>query len=205
MPPWRCCVAVAMREPPRPPRTSRRRLAVRRLAARELPGRAPGRPAHRLEIDVAVGAAVLHGLEGADRHAELHALRHVVGGDLERALGDADLHRARATSATSCSQRSSALASASSPPSTSCAGASVRQRLKSGSAARDQPLRDPHAGGRADRRERRADPRRSWPARERAARRPRPARALLARRAGSARPRAARAWRARPDRRSPHR
>ena len=36
---------------------------------------------------------MLHGREGADRRAELHALLHVVGGDLERALGDTDLRR----------------------------------------------------------------------------------------------------------------
>ena len=44
-----------------------------RRSASALDG-APGRPAHRLEVDVAIGGAVLHRLERADRHAELHAL-----------------------------------------------------------------------------------------------------------------------------------
>ena len=58
----------------------------------EPPGRPPQRPAHGLDVDEGVGAAVLHRLERPDGHAELLTLAHVVGGDLERASGHAHLH-----------------------------------------------------------------------------------------------------------------
>ena len=65
------------------PRAARR---ASRQAARHV------RPAHRLEVDEGVGRAVLHGLEGADRHAELHALAGRSAAVISSArVGDADL------------------------------------------------------------------------------------------------------------------
>src|SRR3977135_299206 len=51
----------------------------------------PHGPPDRLDVDESVGHPLLHGLEAADRTAELLAFGRVRGGDAQRALGDAEL------------------------------------------------------------------------------------------------------------------
>ena len=69
-----------------------RRGAVRLLGRRvvERPARVVRRGAAELDRAQHVGAQVLHGLERADRLAELHALLRVLDRELERALRGAD-------------------------------------------------------------------------------------------------------------------
>ena len=96
MPPWTCWAVAATRAPA----SAAQNFAMRGLAGRlpalaEQPGGLPHRPADRLDVDERVGHALLHGLEAADRPAELLALGRVRGRDAQRTLGHAELDRAQ--------------------------------------------------------------------------------------------------------------
>ncbi len=70
-------------------------LPARRPVLTEEPGGLPHGPADRLDVDERVGHPLLHGLEAADRPAELLAFGGVGGGHAQRTLRHAELDRAQ--------------------------------------------------------------------------------------------------------------
>ena len=72
MPPWTCCVVAAIRAPA----SAAQNFAIAgrpigRPTLRDQPGRVPGGPADRLQVDESVGHPLLHRLEATDRTTEL--------------------------------------------------------------------------------------------------------------------------------------
>ena len=96
IPPCTCWAVAATRAPASAAQNfAMRGLAAGRPALGEQPGGLPHGPADRLDVDERVGHPLLHGLEAADRPAELLAFGGVGGGHAQRTLRDAELDRAQ--------------------------------------------------------------------------------------------------------------
>ena len=96
MPPCTCWVVAATRAPASAAQNFAMRAArSARPVVRDQPGRMPGGPADRLDVDEGVGHPLLDRLKAADRAAELLAPAGVFGGDPQRTIADAELDRAQ--------------------------------------------------------------------------------------------------------------